>query len=95
MRRDIQLRTSVLIKALENLGYSRMKHGMDWKHRNFHVTLSPHKTKLIINLHVDTQNKMSSSLHSHRSRQHGKDITKEFKRIIQEYRQLRNSSSAI
>jgi len=95
MRRDLRLSPNVLIKALENLGYSQMKHGMDWKHRNFHVTLIPHKTKLIINLHVDTQDKMSSSPHSHRSRQHGKDITKEFRRIIQEYRQLKNSSPVI
>jgi hypothetical protein len=89
MRRDLRLRAQTLIEALENLGYSRMKYGMDWKHRNFHVTISPHKDKLMFNLHVDTQNEMSSSPYSHHSRQHGKDVTKEYRRIIQEYRRLK------
>ena len=58
----------------------------EWRRQNFHVIiLDPNKDKVTVNLHVDIQGIGSS----HRSRQHGKDVTKEFERIKQEYRRLR------
>ncbi|MCJ7634466.1 hypothetical protein MUP77_18995 [Candidatus Bathyarchaeota archaeon] len=85
MRKDIRWRPQTLIKALENLGY-RSSREMEWRRRNFHAILNPRKNKVTINLHVEID-KISSC---HHSRQHGKDITKEFERIKQEYRRLRS-----
>jgi len=91
MRKDIRWRPQTLIKALENLGYQGVRGPLfsssEWKRRNFHVViLDPRKDKVTINLHMDILDIGSS----HHSRQNGKDITKEFERIKQEYRRLRS-----
>ena len=58
----------------------------EWKKQNFHVIiLDPNKDKVTINIHVD----VPGIDFSHRSRQNGKDITKEFQRIKQEYKRVR------
>jgi len=90
MRKDTSLRPQTLIKALQNLGYRRVCDPLfsssEWKRQNFHVViLDPCEDKVTINLHVDVQD----IGFSHHSRQNGKDITKEFQRIKQEYRRLR------
>ena len=76
--------------ALQNLGYHRVRGSLfsssEWKKQKFHVViLDPHKDKVTINLHVDVPGIGSS----HRSRQNGKDITKEFQRIKQEHKRVR------
>jgi len=86
----MRLRPQTLMMALQNLGYRRVR-GMllsssEWKKQKFHVViLDPRKDKVTVNLHVD----VSGIGSSHRSRQNGKDITKEFQRIKQEYMKLR------
>jgi len=90
MRRNMRLRPQTLILALQNLGYHRV-HGplfssSEWKKQNFHVIiLDPNKDKVTVNIHADVP-KIGSS---HRSRQNGKDIKKEFQRIKQEYKRVR------
>ena len=95
MRRDMQLRPQTLILALQNLDYHRVRGPLfsssEWKRRNFHVIiLDPNKDKVTVNIHVDVP-KIGSS---HRSRQNGKDIMKEFQRIKQEYKKLRSLGEA-
>lgn len=90
MRKDVHLRPQTLMMALQNLGYHRVRGPLfsssEWKKRNFHVIiLNPQKDKVTINIHVDVPGIASS----HRSRQNGKDITKEFERITQEYKRVR------
>ena len=84
MRKDVSSRPQTLVKALENLGYHRVSE-REWRHRNFHVTLIPRKTKVTIDLHVDVPGIGAS----HHGRKGGDDITKEFEQIKQEYRALR------
>ena len=90
MRRDVHIRPQTLMTALQKLGYHRVRGPLfsssEWKKQNFHVIiLDPNKDKVTINIHVDVPSIGSS----HRSRQNGKDITKEFQRIKQEYKKLR------
>jgi len=85
----------MLVMALQNLGYSRVREvlfsSLEWKYRSFHIIiLNPHKNKVTINLHVD----VPIIGYSHRSRQNGEDIKKEFQRIMQEYRKLRQPLQA-
>jgi hypothetical protein len=91
MRKDQHLRAQTLMMALQNLGYHRTRGPLfsssEWKRLNFHVViLNPRKDKVTINLHMDIPDIGSS----HHSRQNGKDITKEFERVKQEYRRLRS-----
>jgi len=86
MRKDVRSSQQTLIKALESLGYHRVS-GTEWRHGNFHVTLTPRKTRVTIDLHADVPGIGSS----HHGRKRGEDITEEFERIKQEYRGLRNS----
>ena len=95
MRKDACLRPQILVMALQNLGYRRVRGPLfsssEWKHGSLHlIILDPSKTELTINLHKD----VPDIGHSHRSRQNGEDIKKEFQLIMQEYRKLRQPLQA-
>ena len=86
----MNLHPQTLMMALQNLGYHRVRGPLfsssEWKKQNFHfVILDPNKDKVTINIHVDVPGIGSS----HRSRQNGKDIKKEWQRIKQEYKRVR------
>jgi len=89
LRKRMSVQLPTFIKALENLGYRRHKGSerMEWKRGKFHIILNESKKHVNVGLHVDVPEYKVGP--THHSRQYGKDVTEEFKRIKEEYRRLR------
>jgi len=80
------------IKALENLGYRKEHKGfgrLEWRKGKYHIIVNQNKKTVNVSFHVDVP--VYKVGPTHRSRQYGKDISEEFKRIKEEYKRLRAS----
>jgi hypothetical protein len=89
MRKRISVKLPTFFKALENLGYQEAHNG--FRKGKFHMIVNRGKSGVNVSLHVDIPEYKVGPVH--RSRQYGKDISEEFKRIKEEYKRLRERKS--
>ena len=90
MRKRMSVRLPTFIRALENLGYRKEHKGfgrLEWKKGKYHIIVNQNKT-VNVSFHVDVPEYKVGP--THHSRQYGKDVTEEFKRIKEEYKRVRS-----
>ena len=88
----MSVRLPTFVKALESLGYREEHKGfgrLEWRKGRFHIIVNQSKNHVNVSLHVDIQDYKVGPVH--RSRQSGRDLEEEFKRIKEEYKKLRAS----